>query len=73
MKLKDWLELTGDGIIIGAGITYIVIFVQIYFLHLYGAENNPWILGFEMAMGPVICALGIYLLVRDARRINKRE
>jgi hypothetical protein len=72
MKLKDWLELTGDGIIVSAGITYMVIFVQIYFLHLYGAENNPWILGLEMGMGPLISALGIYLLVRDARRINKR-
>jgi hypothetical protein len=72
MKLKDWLELIGNSLLIAAGVTYAVIFVQIYFLHLYGAENNPWILGLEMAMGPLISALGIYLLVRDARRVIKK-
>lgn len=73
MKLKDWLEIIGDGLIISAGITYAVIFIQIYFFHLYGAEDNSWILKAEMIMGPLISALGLYLLIRDVRRINKRS
>jgi len=72
MKLKEVLELIGDGIIVAAGITYTVIFVQIYMLGLYGAENNPWILKAEMIMGPVFSLLGIYLLIRDTRRIGKK-
>jgi hypothetical protein len=73
MKIKDFLELVGDGIIIAAGITYVIIFVQIHILGLYGAENNPFILKAEMAMGPVFSLLGIYLLIRDAYRIVKKN
>jgi hypothetical protein len=73
LKFKDYLEIIGDGIIIAAGITYVIIFVQIYFLGLYGTENNPWILKVEMIMGPVFSLLGIYLLIRDASRIIRRN
>ena len=72
MKLKDWLELMGDGVIIAAGATYALIFVQIYFFGLYGSESNPWILKAEMIMGPLISALGIYLFIRDIRRVSKK-
>jgi hypothetical protein len=63
-----WLRMIGYALLVAAGITYAYIFVWIYLYHNYGCEANPLPLAIEMGMGPVIFALGIYLLIKDYRR-----
>ncbi len=66
--MMDWLRVIAYALLIAAGVSFCYIFTWIYLFHGYGKEDNPVILGIEMAMGIPIALLGIYLLIRDYRR-----
>jgi xanthine/uracil permease len=72
MKFRDWLEIMGDALIVIFGVILVYIFWTIAVCGSWGKEDNPLILKLELAMGIIIMIFGIYHIVKDVIRINKK-
>lgn len=69
--IKMVLEIIGDAIIIGAGLSYVFIFGLIILIGGYMAvENNAFILWGEFIMGFIIIALGTERIIGDIKKYN---